>query len=178
MRMIFSKKPAPAGKQGEADSAQTQYGSQLSGEGLEREYEEVVWGQIGRLGIPHDTVQVEVRPAGTMKDGRAVYLGMVRLVKWDPRTSLRLLVALPLLEAKTRQSLDTTWLTDVSHFGGLWVHAATAARTGEVLGDIRDAVMRLELGGSPADAGTSDVGWSASVQAALDDPERFRSGGD
>ena len=178
LRMIFSKKPAPPAKQGEADSAQTHYGSQLSGEGLEREYEEVVWAQLARLGIPHETVEVEVRPAGTMKDGRSVYLCMVRLVTWDARTSLRLLVALPLLEAKTRQSLDTTWLTDVSHFGGLWVHAATAVRTGEVLGDIRDAVVRLELGAAAAEAGGAEGGWSASVQAALDDPERFRSGGD
>lgn len=174
--MIFSRKPAPQGKPGEGESAQTQYSSsQLSGEGLEREYEDVVWAQLGRLGIPQDTVEVEVRPAGTMKDGRSVYLGMVRLVKWDPRTSLRLLVALPLLEAKTRQSLETTWLTDVSHFGGLWVHAATATRTAETLGDIRDAVVRLELGQQASSS--SESGWSASVQAALDDPERFRSGG-
>jgi hypothetical protein len=177
--MIFSKKLPAQGRQGEGESAQTQYSSsQLSGEGLEHEYEEVVWGQLGRLGIRQDTVEVEVRPAGTMKDGRSVYLGMVRLVKWDARTSLRLLVALPLLEAKTRQSLDTTWLTDVSHFGGLWVHAATAVRTGEVLGDIRDAVVRLELGAAAAEAGGAEGGWSASVQAALDDPERLRSGGD
>jgi hypothetical protein len=174
--MIFSRKPGqPQGKPGEGDSAQTHYSSsQLSGEGLEREYEDVVWAQLGRLGIPQDTVEVEVRPAGTMKDGRSVYLGMVRLVKWDARTSLRLLVALPLLEAKTRQSLDTTWLTDVSHFGGLWVHAATPTRTAETLGDIRDAVVRLELG---QQASSSESGWSASVQAVLDDPERFRSGG-
>lgn len=170
--MIFSRKAPAPGKQGEGDSAHTQYSSyQISGEGLEREYEEVVWVQLGRLGIPQDTVEVEVRPAGTMKDGRAIYLGMVRLVKWDARTSLRLLVALPLLEAKTRQSLDTTWLTDVSHFGGLWVHAATPTRTAEVLGDIRDAVVRLELAGQPG-TGSSEAGWSASVQAALGDPER------
>lgn len=180
--MIFSKKSAPQAKQktkqgGVPDSALTQYSSsQLSGEGLEREYEDVVRAQLARLGVPLETVEVEVRPAGTMKDGRAVYLGMVRLVKWHPRTSLRLLVALPVLEAKTRQSLDTTWLTDVSHFGGLWVHASTAVRTDGVLSDIRAAITQLELAATQAGS-TAEPGWSASVQAVLQDPERDRSGG-
>jgi hypothetical protein len=176
--MIFSKRSGPH-KPGEGDTTvQTQYSSsQMSGEGLEREYEEVVRAQLARLGVPQDTVEVEVRPAGTMQDGRSVYLGMVRLVKWDARTSFRLLVALPLLEAKTRQSLDTSWLMDVSHFGGLWVHASSAVRTSDVLVDIRAAITRLELG-ARIDAGESkEAGWSASVQAVLDDPERFRSGG-
>src|SRR3954471_412195 len=111
--MIFSKRSGPQPKPGEADTALTQYSSsQMSGEGLEREYEEVVRAQLARLGVPQETVQVEVRPAGTMQDGRSVSLGMLRLVQWDARTSFRLLVALPLLEAKPRQSLDTSWLMD------------------------------------------------------------------
>ena len=177
--MIFSKRSAPQAK-GEGETiVHTQYSSsQMSGEGLEREYEEVVRAQLARLGVPQETVEVQVRPAGTMQDGRSIYLGMVRLVQWDARTSFRLLVALPLLEAKTRQSLDTSWLMDVSHFGGLWVHASAAIRTSEVLVDIRAAITRLELG-ARIDAGVvGEAGWSASVQAALDDPEHFRSGGD
>lgn len=179
--MIFSKRSAPPDKQkpkkgASPDSALTQYGSQLSGEGLEREYEEVVRVQLSRLGIPPDTVDIEVRPAGTMKDGRAVYLGMLRLVKWDARTSLRLLVALPVLEAKTRQSLDTTWLMDVSHFGGLWIHASGGVRTDAVLGDIRDAITQLEL--MPSQSGPpSESRWSASVQAVLNELEGEQSGG-
>ena len=167
--MIFAKRsqtPQPA----EHDSAQTHYSSQLAGEGLEREYEELVRAQLARLGIPLENVEVEVRSAGTMQDGRKVYLGMVRLVKWEARTSLRLLVCLPLLEAKTRQSLETTWLTDVSHFGGLWVHASSGLRNAEVMGDIRETVKMLELGAQLQDSGPApaESGWSASVHAALD----------
>jgi len=179
--MIFSKRSPPQAKHktkqgGVPDSALTQYNSsQMSGEGLEREYEEVVRAQLARLGVPLETVEVEVRPAGTMKDGRAVYLGMVRLVKWHARTSLRLLVALPVLEAKTRQSLDTSWLMDVSHFGGLWVHASAPVRTDGVLADIRAAITKLEIAATQA-GGPAEPGWSASVQAVLD-PDRERSGG-
>jgi len=166
--MIFGKRLVQA----EApDSAQTHYSSsQVTGEGLEREYEEIVRAQIAKLGVPLETVQVEVRPAGAMPDGRNIYLCMVRLVRWQQRTSLRLLVALPLLEAKTRQSLETTWLTDVSHFGGLWVHASSTLRNSEVMGDIREAISHLELGAA-AQGSNSGAGWSASVQAELDDPK-------
>jgi hypothetical protein len=173
--MIFGKRTPSQSQPAERDSAQTVYSSQMSGEGLEREYEDIVRAQLTKLGVPLDTVEVEVRPAGAMQDGRNIYLGMVRLVRWQPRTSLRLLVALPLLEVKTRQSLETTWLMDVSHFGGLWVHASSTLRNGEVMGDIREAVAQLELGtGSTPSGGGGDAGWSASVQAALD-PELVRS---
>ena len=172
--MIFGKRTPPQSQPAERDSAQTVYSSQMSGEGLEREYEDIVRAQLTKLGVPLETVEVEVRPAGAMQDGRNIYLGMVRLVRWHPRTSLRLLVALPLLELKTRQSLETTWLMDVSHFGGLWVHASSTLRTAEVMGDIREAVAQLELGMGNTPSGGGDAGWSASVQAALD-PELVRS---
>ena len=171
--MIFARRSQPP-EPTEHDSAQTHYSSQLAGEGLEREYEEIVRAQIVRLGVPLENVEVEVRSAGTMPDGRKVYLGMVRLVKWEARTSLRLLIALPLLEAKTRQSLETTWLMDVSHFGGLWVHASSSLRQGEVMGDvmgdIREAIRLVENGVPPPDSNLPDAGWSASVQAVLDVP--------
>lgn len=170
--MIFGKRSTPEAPQAERSSSeQTVYSSQLAGEGLEREYEELVRTHLVKLGVPLDTVEVEVRTAGAMHDGRNIYLGMVRLTKWNPRTSMRLLVALPLLEVKTRQSLETSWLVDVSHFGGLWVHASSNLRTGEVMGDIRDAITRLELNATTS----GGEGWSASVQATLDDPDRVRA---
>lgn len=173
--MIFGKR---SGSQGAAaDTVHTQYNSsQVSGEGVEAEYEELVRLQLAKLGVPLDTVSVEVRPAGEMEDGRAVYLGMVRLTAWEARTSLRLLMALPLLEAKTRQALETMWLTDVSHFGGLWVHASSSLRTTEVMVDIREAIMRLEMATRATNRQEpSHAGWSASVQAELEDPTSGRS---
>ena len=175
--MIFAKKartPEPS----ERDSAptQTQYSSQLASEGLEHEYEELVRAQIVRLGIPLETVEVEVKPAGSRRDSRKIYLGMVRLTRWNERTSLRLLMALPLLEAKVRQSLDTSWLVDVSHFGGLWLHASSSLGKTTALSDIRDAIVQLE--GIPA-ADTvppPETGWDPSMEAALEVVEVQPSG--
>jgi hypothetical protein len=169
--MIFGKRTPPQAQP--ADSAQTVYSSQMAGEGLEREYEDIVRAQITKLGVPLECVEVEVRPAGSMKDGRNIYLGMVRLVRWHARASLRLMVALPVLELKTRQSLETTWLMDVSHFGGLWLHASSSLRSAEVVGDVRDAITQLGLGVGNTPTSPGDAPWSASVQAALDDPADF-----
>lgn len=167
--MIFGKAKSKTNA-AERESAHTRYSSmQLSGEGLEREYEDIVRAQLARLGVPLETVEVEVKPAGVRTDGRHIYLGMVRLVRWEPRTSMRLLVALPLLEVKTRQSLETTWLMDVSHFGGLWVHASSALRNSEVLGDIREAITALELGSSASNSSAPGE-WSSSVEAELEPP--------
>jgi hypothetical protein len=64
---------------------------------------------------------------------------------------------------------------DVSHFGGLWVHASGGVRTDAVLGDVRAAITQLELmtaqGGTP-----SEPRWSASVQAVLKELEDEESG--
>ena len=79
-------------------------------------------------------------------------------------------MALPLLEAKTRQSLETTWLMDVSHFGGIWVHASSSLRNGDVMGDIREAIKLLELDAQLPDSMPAEANWSASVQADLDVP--------
>lgn len=166
--MIFGRRRRAQRAAGEHDSIQTHYGSsQLPGEGLEPEYEEIIRAQLARLGVPLDTVAVEASAAGATPEGRNIYVGMVRLTKWEPATSLRLLMALPLLELKTRQSLETSWLTDVSQFGGLWAHASSALRTSEVLGEIRDAIMQLDPAAAVSDSNPpSDGGWSPSIVPA------------
>ncbi len=171
--MFFARRQLPAGAEAE-DSVLTRAGaSQLSGEGLEAEYDAVVRSQLGRLGVPLQAVQIEVSPAGTTPAGLTIYVAMARLVAWHPRTSLRLLVALPLLEARIRQALETSWLGDVSQFGGLWIHASAGVRGPEVLGEIRQAVQQLELGAKAVarDAPAKDD-WSSSVQAVLQEPGR------
>lgn len=133
-----------------------------SGGGLEREYGELIQSQLLKLAGAPDLVEVEVRAAGATPDGRAIYTGMLRLARWDRRRSLRILVALPLIEAKMRKSLESTWLGDVSQFGGLWLHASAGARGAQALCDVHDVIVGFEGGakreatggrGKPADLG-------------------------
>jgi hypothetical protein len=65
-----------------------------------------------------------VKKSGQAADGLDVFVAMVRLLKWDQHSGVRLLLGLPLMENKIRKTVRATWLADYSHFAGLWVHAS------------------------------------------------------
>ncbi|WP_167772925.1 hypothetical protein [Ramlibacter humi] len=113
-------------------------------QGVEQEYRELLCNRLSRLGIPKGTVEIQIQVVGGSPDGRSVYIGLLRLAKWEPRRSVRMLLALPLLEAKARKALEGTWLGEVSIFGGLWLHAASPVRSPAVLSEIHQVIVRLE----------------------------------
>jgi hypothetical protein len=92
--------------------------------GLEQEYRDLIAAQLHRCGIADAAVQVEVRQFGQAPNGLDVFVGMLHLTQWERDSGLRVLLGLPLLETRVRTSISTTWLADVSHFGGLWLHAS------------------------------------------------------
>src|SRR3569832_1442498 len=59
--------------------------------------------QLIRGGVAPDCVEIEVKQGGKLRDGRNVYIGMLRLVKWDRAPSVRLLLGLPILESRLRR---------------------------------------------------------------------------
>ena len=59
---------------------------------------------------------------------------MVRLVRWEHTSAVRLLLSIPLLEARIRKTVRATWLADYSHFAGLWLHASDELR--ELIGSL------------------------------------------
>lgn len=108
------------------DAADTNFhqGSGGAGEGLEAEYRELIAGHFSRWGIRSESVTIEVKKSGQAPDGFDVFVAMVRLVKWDRHSGLRLLLGLPLMENKIRKTVRATWLADYSHFAGMWVHVS------------------------------------------------------
>src|SRR3954471_3600535 len=78
------------------------------------EYRALVVDQLIRGGVSPDCVEIEVKPGGKMRDGRTVFIGMVRLVKWDRAPSVRLLLGLPILESRLRRVVRGSWLHEVS----------------------------------------------------------------
>ena len=118
--------------------------SDRKGEGLEIEYQSVIATQFRRWGLSSRSISIEVRRIGHAPDGFDVLVGMVRLGTWDRISALRVLIGLPLLEAKVRKAVRATWLADYSHFGGLWLHASE-----QVIGDpaasgeLRQLLMQL-----------------------------------
>ena len=94
------------------------------GEGLETDYQGIIASHFRRWGVSNQCVTIEVRKIGQAPDGYDVFVGMVRLVRWERHSALRVLLGLPLLEAKIRKTVRATWLADYSHFTGLWLHTS------------------------------------------------------
>ena len=84
------------------DAADTNFhqGSGSDGEGLEAEYRELISGHFVRWGIRTESVTIEVKKSGQAADGLDVFVAMVRLLKWDQHSGVRLLLGLPLMENK------------------------------------------------------------------------------
>lgn len=140
LRKLFVRE----GRRPENDGQETgAHASMPAGQGLEAEYEELIAIQCRRWGISDTAVTVEVRQIGQAPDGLDVYLGMLRLAQWERNSALRLLLGLPLLETKVRKTVRTLWLGEVSHFGGLWLHASEQLHATSAMRELRELMIQL-----------------------------------
>lgn len=140
--------------------------SDRRGEGLEVEYQTLIATQFRRWGISNNCVTIEVRQIGRAPDGYDVFVGMVRLAQWDRISGLRVLLGLPLLEAKVRKMVRATWLADFSHFGGLWLHASEQLQGTPAVGELRQLMLQL-VPPSPAAPGQEEAGNSGYSSSSL-----------
>ncbi len=114
---------------------------------IRTEYRVQVQEQLARFGVPAEVAVVEMRAAGVF-EGQPVFLAMVRLVAWQRKASLRLLIGLPLLELNVRRALQSSWLVEVSRFGGLWLHPSSQLEHSNAAQEIRSLVAALESEGA------------------------------
>jgi hypothetical protein len=114
------------------------------GDELEAEFRDLILEQIVRGGVLEECVAIDVRPLGRDGDGRQVYMGMLRLTQWEPTSALRLLLGLPLLQSRVRRAVRSSWLDEVTHFSGLWLHPSGQFEESEAMNDLRDMIVRLE----------------------------------
>ena len=142
LRKLFVRE-VRAHKGHEIDPDSDYHPSDRKGDGLEVEYQTLIATQFRRWGIAPGCVTVEVRQLGRAPDGYDVFVGMVRLARWERATALRILLGLPLLESKVRKAVRGTWLADYSHFGGLWLHASEQLHSTAGVGELRDLLMQL-----------------------------------
>jgi hypothetical protein len=110
---------------------------------LEMEYEALITAQLRRFGIDRTSVALEVWKVGEMRNGLDAYAGMIQIRKWDRVSALRLLLGLPMLEAKVRQSVGMTWLADLSHFSGLWLNTSHDLHREQGTGELRELIVQL-----------------------------------
>lgn len=107
-------------------------------------YSDILQQQVREAGIADDVVTIDMTVVGRTGDGRLALAAMIKLTAWCEQGTIRLLLGLPLFEAKVRRCLRNHWLNDVSFFAGVWLHSASATRDPKVLGRLRDMLVRLE----------------------------------
>src|SRR3569832_2278500 len=146
------------------DSPETEMGtSGHSANEAREEYHALVVDQLARGGVTRDGFELEVKPAGKLRDGRTLYVGMVRLVKWKRAPAVRLLLGLPILESRLRRVVRGSWLHEVSAFGGVWLHASGQLQDSQAMEDLRALVVDIETRSAPDSrppATSSGGGWS------------------
>jgi hypothetical protein len=112
-------------------------------DGVEIEYEALVALQLRRLGIDRNCVAIDIRKIGETPRGHSVVVAALRLTNWERVSVLRILLGLPMLEARVHQAVAATWLSDVSHFAGVWLNASAELHESQGAGELRDLIMDL-----------------------------------
>lgn len=153
LRKLFVRDVRPRGERVQTPVQDTQpisdyHPSSPSGHGLEVEYQALIATQFRRLGITSSSTTIEVRTVGHGAHGHDILVGMVRLHQWERVSALRLLLGLPVLEARIRKLVRATWLADYSHFGGLWLHASEQLHTTPGAQELRGLIRSLTPGPS------------------------------
>jgi hypothetical protein len=115
-----------------------------SADEVAREYRTIINEQLVRGGVLPKCVEVEVRPAGKLRDGHQMFVGMLRLTSWERTSAIRLLLGLPILESRLRRAVRGSWLREVSHFGGIWVHASGQMQDAHAMEDLRALIVDVE----------------------------------
>lgn len=109
--------------QREEEGASTEmHPNSTSIEEIQAEYRACVDEVLARAGVCSDCVEIEIRHHGVLPDGRPLMAIMLRLVSWERRSGLRLLLGLPMLERASRRLIGASWAAEASHYTGLWVH--------------------------------------------------------
>jgi hypothetical protein len=153
------------GRQRQEGASDTETDSAPRGHNLEAEYETLIITQCVRWGIDETCITLEVRRLGRTNSGLDIYGGMMRLTRWQRDSALRVLLGLPLLEAKIRKMVRSLWLCEVSHFGGLWLHASEQLTSTEAMTELRHLILQLTHDPEPASRESEPF---ASVLGSLD----------
>ncbi|ROZ69358.1 hypothetical protein EEB15_22830 [Ramlibacter sp. WS9] len=131
-----------------AADTQMEFGSSKLDTSVRSEYMEQVLAQLKRFGIPPDMAMVEIGEAGMSEQGHPIFHAMLRIVAWQRKPGVRLLLGLPLLEHNIRKALEATWTAEVSDFGGVWLQPSGLLEDGAAAAEIRGMIHALEAIGS------------------------------
>jgi len=125
--------------------------SELTSSDIENYYLRVIADGLKRMLVPLDSVELDVKRAGTGPSGLPAYAGYVRLLRWDAVLTPVLLQNMPVIDARIRKVVDASVLLEHTHFAGLWFQATSATPGApSVLTGMPAELVRQPGGAAPA----------------------------
>jgi hypothetical protein len=112
---------------------------------------------LRKAGVNLACVEAEIRLMGHAKD-KPLFWCLLRLVRWERSSGLRLLLGLPHIERALRRQLVGSWVADTSLFGGIWLHPSTKLLDSDGMKELAAVLGGLNTTGS---APLSDAMWSS-----------------
>ena len=94
-------------------------------EQLQDELEQLTVRVLQKAGVTPGCVTIAIEHVATSRDGRPLLRAMVALTQWDADGALRLLLGVGHIERALRRAVDASWLSETSHFGGVWVNPSS-----------------------------------------------------
>jgi hypothetical protein len=118
--------------------------------GLEAEYQRLVEHHLRRWGVGEHCAHVEIQQMERRKGRREVFVATIVLSAWDRNAVLRVLIGLPMLDKKVRQSVAALWLADVSEFQGVLLKIMPALHEAPATTELRHLLVSLTGTREPA----------------------------
>lgn len=109
---------------------------------LEAEYRQVAQAQLRRLGLPESAATIAITKASHRLQ-RPHFVIELAITGWDRDAVIRVLLGLPLLEARMRKCIEPLWIADVSTFVGLKVSAGERLQEADASNELRRLVIEL-----------------------------------
>ena len=125
---------------------------------LRGELEGLTSSVLRKAGVDPEFVSIDVERAGHAGDGRPVLRVMVRLVRWESRSALRLLLGIAHVERGLHRAVASSWVAESSHLEGLWLHPAGALLDASSLRQLAAVLETCGNGFTPSETSGWDPG--------------------
>ena len=102
--------------------------SQLTNSDIENYYLKILGECLRRMLVSPDSIDVEVRRAGTGPTGLTAFAGYVRILRWDPVLTPVLLQNMPVIDARIRKVVAASVILEHTHFVGIWFQATSSTQ--------------------------------------------------
>lgn len=100
--------------------------SQLTNSDIESYYLKILGECVRRMLVPADSIEIEVRRAGSGPTGLTAFAGYVRILRWDPVLTPVLLQNMPVIDARIRKVVAASVILEHTHFAGIWFQATSS----------------------------------------------------